>query len=204
MPRCRVTPLPRRPPVRRWALRLRTALPGLLALLPWAAAWPAQAAGAAEAAHVHGGARLELVIEPRSISLALDVPQHSLLGHEHAPRTPAEQQAAAELLARLRDGARLWPLPPGLKCVQRSAEVEAPLLQRPAPSAAAAAAALHADIEARWQFACARVDGLRQLDIGPLLDAFGALQQVQAQVVSPSGQYQASARRPQRLLAWGR
>jgi len=182
--------------------------PGLLA-----AVWllSGQAAGAAEAAHQHGAAQLELVIGQRSLSLTLDAPQHSLLGHEQAPRTPAQQQAAAALLARLRDGASLWALPPGLKCVLRSAEVVAPLLQAPAAAGGGKALAApdaqadsHADVQAHWQFDCARVDGLRQLDIGRLLDAFAGLQRLQAQVVSPSGQYQANASRPQRLLAWGR
>jgi len=177
------------------------------------AAWllSGQAAIAAEAAHAHGAAQLELVIEQRSLSIRLDAPQHSLLGHEHAPRTPAQQQAALALLSRLRDGASLWALPPGLKCVLRSVEVVAPLLQQPAPAAggkalapADAQADSHADVQAHWQFDCARVDGLRQLDIGRLLDAFAGLQRLQAQVVSPSGQYQANASRPQRLLAWGR
>lgn len=167
-----------------------------LMLLALCAATPLHAA---EAAHQHGSARLELVVEAHSLSLALDAPQDSLLGHERAPRTAAEQQAAQALLSTLKAGTTLWRLPPALQCQLRSAEVDAPMLQ------GRGQAGEHADVEARWQFDCrARVDGLRQLDLGPLLDAFPRLQQLQAQVAAPAGQYQASAKRPQRLLAWGR
>jgi hypothetical protein len=173
-------------------LLFRPLLAAALGLAGACAGW------AAEVAHQHGAAALEVAIDGRSISLALDAPQDSLLGHERAPRSAAEQQAASALLATLQDGTRLWALPPGLRCVQRSAEVDAPLLQgRARPGE-------HADVAVRWTFDCARVDGLRQLDLGPLMDAFPRLQQLRAQVVAPGGQYQASAKRPQRLLAWGR
>jgi len=182
--------MPRRPPLR----PLPAALVLAALLLPMAAA-------RAEPAHVHGQVTLELAIEPRSISLRLDAPQDSLLGHERTPRSAAERQAAAAVLQRLQDGAALFGLPAEAGCrAAGTPEVVAPRLQ---PGAAAAAGA-HADIEASYRFDCARTDGLRALDLGGLLDAFPRIQRIDAQVAGPASQHKTTLTRPARRLAWGR
>src|SRR3990167_3019138 len=151
--------------------------------------------------HVHGQATLDVVIEPRSLTLRRASPQASLLGHERRPLTAAEQQAAAAVLQQLRDGARLFTLPADRGCKLAGVEIEAPRLQ---PGAAAAGASGHADVDATYRFDCARTDGLRSVDVGGLFDAFTRLQQLRAQVASADGQHQARVKRPARALAWGR
>ncbi|MBP6898602.1 MAG: DUF2796 domain-containing protein [Burkholderiaceae bacterium] len=153
-------------------------------------------------AHQHGLARLDIAVEPGRLTLTLDAPQEVLVGHERLPRNAAERQAADALLARLRDGQRLWALPAALQCRLAELRLEAPLLE---PAAKAAAAAEHADVEAEWRFDCAGpLAGLRQLDLGPLLDALPRLRQLNAQIVDARGQHQATLKRPARQLAWGR
>ena len=181
----------------------------LLPLLALFAALPSTdalaQAGRAQA-HVHGAVALDIVVEAKSLTLRLQAPQDSLLGHERVPRTAAEQQAAATLLTRLADGARLLPLPVDRACRLASAEVEAPLLQvgAKATAAGAATAGEHAEVTVHWRFDCSRTGGWRSLDLGPLLDAFPRVQRISAQVVLPAGQHQAELRRPARVLAWGR
>ena len=173
----------------------------LLSLLPLLAALACTTAAAqAGHAHVHGAVVLDIVVEAKSLTLRLEAPQDSLLGHERVPRTAAEQQAAAALLKRLADGASLLPLPPDKACKLVSAEVEAPLLQ----AGARAVVGEHANIEASWRFDCARTDGWRSIDLGPLLDAFPRIQRINAQLALPAGQHKAELRRPARVLAWGR
>jgi len=163
---------------------------------------PGAAPQAAEPAHVHGLVRLELVIEPRQLSLRLEAPQDSLLGHERVPRSAAERQAAAAALQRLAAPAALVGLPAGAGCRPGPAQVDAPKLQ---PGAAAATAGDgHAEVVADWRFDCADTAALRQLDLGGLLDAFPRIQRVQAEVAAPAGQHQARLQRPQRQLRWGR
>lgn len=178
----------------------------LLPLLPLFALLASTAALAqAGHAHVHGAVALDIVVEAKTLTLRLEAPQDSLLGHERAPRTAAEQQAAAALLKRLADGARLFPLPADRACRLASAEVDAPLLQAGAAAAAAAAkAGEHAEVVASWRFDCARTDAWRSLDLGALLDAFARIQRISAQVALPAGQHKAELRRPARVLAWGR
>ena len=177
----------------------------LLALLASTAAL-APAGHAQVQVHVHGAVALDIVVEARSLTVRLQAPQDSLLGHERVPRTAAEQQAAAALLTRLADGARLLPLPADRACRLASAEVEAPLLQMGARAAAGGAgtAGKHAEVAVNWRFDCSRTDGWRSLDLGPLLDAFPRVQRISAQVVLPAGQHQAELRRPARVLAWVR
>lgn len=172
----------------------RTLMPLLLAL------GSAGAAAQAGHAHVHGEVAMEIVIEPRALSLRLEAPQDSLLGHERAPRSAAEKQAAAALLQRLADGAALFPLPADRGCRLASTEVVAPQLQ----SATKPAADGHAEVDASWRFECTRTDGLRSLDLGPLLDAFARIQRVTVQVAGSGGQHKTQLRRPARTLAWGR
>ena len=177
-------------------LSLLSLLPALAAL---ACATAAAQAGHAHA-HVHGAVVLDIVVEAKSLTLRLQAPQDSLLGHERVPRTAAEQQAAAALLKRLADGASLLPLPADKACKLVSAELEAPLLQ----AGSKAVAGEHAAVEASWRFDCAGTDGWRSLDLGPLLDAFARIQRISAQVVLPAGQHKAELRRPARVLVWGR
>jgi hypothetical protein len=170
-------------------------------LLPLLAALACTTAAAqAGHAHVHGAVALDIVVEAKTLTLRLEAPQDSLLGHEHVPRTAAEQQAAAALLKRLADGARLFPLPAERACKFTSAEIVAPLLQ----AGAANAAGEHAEVEASWRFDCARTDGWSSLDLGPLLDSFARIQRVNAQVALPTGQHKAELQRPARVLAWRR
>lgn len=152
-------------------------------------------------AHVHGQASLEIVVEPRSVTLRLDIPQDNLLGHERTPRTDAERQAAARVLTRLQAGSGLFGWPADAQCRLAGTEIHAPQLQ---PGAVASGRAGHADVEASFRFECARTDGLRQVDLGGLFDAFTRLQRLQAQVAAAQGQFQASVQRPARMLAWGR
>jgi len=190
-------------------VRLSLPLLPLLAALATAATSTGAAAQAGHTharTHVHGAVALDIAVEAKTLTLRLQAPQDSLLGHERVPRTAAEQQAAAALLTRLADGARLFVLPADRACRLASTEVEAPLLQVGSKAAAkgAATAGEHAEVTVNWRFDCSRTDGWRSLDLGPLLDAFPRLQRISAQVVLPAGQHQAELRRPARVLAWGR
>ena len=179
----------------------------LLPLLPLFAALTCTAALAqAGHAHVHGAVALDIVVEAKTLTLRLEAPQDSLLGHERIPRTAAEQLAAAALLKRLADGARLFPLPADRACQLTSAEVEAPLLQAGAKALAASAATAgeHIEVAASWRFDCGRTDAWRSLDLGALLDAFPRIQRISALIAVPAGQHKAALRRPARVLAWGR
>jgi hypothetical protein len=161
---------------------LRNLLPRAVLLLCLAAWAPVQA----HKAHVHGQARLDVVLEDRAMTLELEIPQDSLLGFERPPRTPAERQQAHAALARLRETGLLQANPQA-RCVQRSLDIQAPALRQ---NADATSPDGHADVTARWVFECEQPALLRTLEVG-LFAAFERLQRVHVQAVLPAGQRKA-------------
>lgn len=161
-------------------------------------------AAMAQGAHVHGLATIEIVQQAQSVSVQLLVPQEAMLGHERPPRTAAEKKAAAELLARLRSPAPLWQIDAALQCRPVRREVQASRLEPAAGAAATSGHDEHADVDLAIEHQCAGTAALRQLDLGPLLDAFKGIVRLEARIVTPAGQFRATLQRPARVLAWGR
>jgi Protein of unknown function (DUF2796) len=165
---------------------IRPFLPGLALLAA------AQALGQGHA-HVHGLARLDVVLDGPQLTLALASPLDGIVGFEHRPRTPAQRQAGDAALAKLKDGGALFRAPAEAGCRLESAAVEAPVLQGAAPADG------HADLEARWAFRCAAPAQLRTLEQG-LFEAFPRLQRLEVQVAGPQGQARHALRRPVRAV----
>lgn len=148
-------------------------------------------------AHEHGVARLDVAAEPGRVTLELDTPLDNLLGFEHAPRTDAERDRAAAVVARLRAGDALFRIDPAAGCTLAAVElVSAPLQLGPASTAAGS----HGDLAGRFEFRCK--DGARAgfVEVG-LFDAFPALRRIELQVATPKGQLKATLRRPASRVA---
>lgn len=175
---------------------------GLCGVLAGGAAMAQGAHG--PSAHVHGLATIEVVQQAQSVSVQLSVPQEAMLGHERIPRTAAEKKAAAELLARLRSAAPLVQIDASMQCRPVRREVQASRLEPAAGSAATGGQDEHADVDLAIEHQCAGTAALRQLDLGPLLDAFKGIARLEARIVTPAGQFKATLKRPARVLAWGR
>jgi Protein of unknown function (DUF2796) len=157
-------------------------------------------AWAAGKAHEHGALKLDVVIEGNSLTIALETPLDNLLGFERAPRTDAERKAAADLLARLRSlnpGAPLFALDAAASCALTQAEVRAPVLE---PGAGPAPKGQHADLDARYDYTCAKPAELRTLDVA-LFDAYKRAQRIDVQVAGPKGQAKVTLKRPARKIA---
>ncbi len=160
----------------------------------------ASAARAQHAAHQHGVIELTVVLDGPVLSLALDAPLDSLVGFEHAPRTPAQKQAALALLARLRAPAGLFVPDAAAGCRPGDVDLDAGVL---APGAAAASDG-HADLEATYTWTCARPDALHGIDLAGLMQAAPRIARASAQVATPQGQFKATLQRPATVLRWGR
>lgn len=144
-------------------------------------------------AHVHGQARLDIVLDGPVLTIALEAPLDGIVGFEHAPRTPAQKQLAEKALATLKDPARLFTLPAEAQCRPEATEVEAPVLQ------GADAKDGHGDLDARWTYRCAAPARLRALEQG-LFEAFPRLRRLDVQLAGPQGQGKATLRRPVRAV----
>jgi hypothetical protein len=144
----------------------------------------------AASAHEHGVARLDVAVEGTRLTLQLETPLENLLGFERAPRTDAERQRVQAMLQRLRAPGGLFRADAAAACKPGPVSIEAPVLGL---GQAGPAADAHADLDASFEFTCARAP--QQLDV-LLFDAFAPLQRIQLQLALPGGQAQRSLRRP--------
>ncbi|WP_371322545.1 DUF2796 domain-containing protein [Dechloromonas sp. ZY10] len=162
----------------------------LLATLPWlAASWPEQAG-----AHVHGEARLEIVLAGQSLELRLDVPQESLLGFERAPRSASEQQAWTSLQTTLGAVERLFILPPEADC--RAVPGADGARQQPAP-----ASSEHPDLVRHYRWVCQQPARLRELGTR-LFSEFPRLQRIRVEYAGPDGQKSGRLSARHNRFAW--
>jgi hypothetical protein len=93
---------------------------------------PASAHNEPHGAHVHGLARLAVTLDGNLLALMLESPLDNLLGFEHHPRTPEQQEAAARLMATLNAPADLFTPTAAADCVPVRVAIESPLLAAPA------------------------------------------------------------------------
>ena len=149
-------------------------------------------------AHAHGVAQMTVSLEGARLSVGLEMPLDSLVGHERAPRTEAERTAARAALERLRDGATLLRPEAGAGCRLVQAQVDAPVLEQ-----GAAAAGGHADALASYAFDCADPARLNTLEVN-LHEAFRRLERVEVQFVTPGAQGRLVLRKPAKTVRLGR
>lgn len=149
--------------------------------------------------HQHGHASLALALDGRTLTVALDAPLDGFLGFERAPRSDAERQAAAALLARLREPASLFRPDAAAACKPAGVTVTAPVLE----AGAKPGGGEHADLEMEASFECANPQALRTLDVA-LFEAYPRLQRIDVQVAGPKGQQKVVLRRPARSVSLAR
>ncbi|WP_323697064.1 DUF2796 domain-containing protein [Thiorhodovibrio litoralis] len=157
-------------------------------------------------AHVHGIARLNLVLEVNELHMELLSPAANLVGFEHPPASAANQAALDNAVAALRDGDQLFRLNAAARCELQTVEIVSDLLKADSPVPAAPhvdvgkdhshndenhghdgenyehVASAHADIDARYQFACVKPQSLKSLDV-VLFEVFPGTQELQVQFV---------------------
>ena len=101
--------------------------------------------------------------------------------------------------ARIPTGTPTW-LPPGAdaaaQCTLSKSEVQAPVLE---PGAKPSAKDGHADLDASYEFTCAKPDELRTLDVD-LFEAYKRTQRIDVQVAGPKGQAKVMLKRPARKV----
>lgn len=168
-------------------------------LLPMGALAQSQRAGHA---HEHGIARLDVVIEARRISFALEMPLDNLVGFERAPRNADEKRRVDTALTTLKAAADLFRIDPAAGCQLREVSLSSAVL-RLGDAAAPAASDGHADLDADITFDCSDATLARQVDIG-LFKAFARLQRLEVQAATPTRQFKRSLKRPDGVLRLAR
>lgn len=142
--------------------------------------------------HQHGAAQAQLTLDGERLTLAVQLPQHDLLGHERPPRNDKERAAADALLQRLADAATLGRPDAAAACTPAGpVAVTASMLAAGAKPGSDG----HADIEAAVEWRCAQPAALKRIELG-LFGAFPRLTRIEVQVAGPAGQSKLSLRKP--------
>lgn len=140
-------------------------------------------------AHEHGVARLDLAVESGRLTLDLDTPLDNLLGFERAPRSNAERERVALVLARLRDAGTLFRIDPAAGCTPAKVELVSAALGL---GAGAATQDGHGELEGHFEFTCQAGARAGFVDVGGLFKAGVRLRRVELQVVTAKGQMKAT------------
>lgn len=178
------------------SLRRCSTAASLALIFSFAPASPVQAAASVQNAHVHGVGKLGVVVQGDIVSVTLESPLASLVGFEHRPKTSAQQSAATALQARMRSGKDLFGFDAGAGCRLTKAQAVSSLFQ---PVPARAAADEHADLDASFEFRCARPEELTRLDVG-LFAAYPGLRRLKIEVVTGQGQFKYELNTPARIV----
>ncbi|MDU9404077.1 DUF2796 domain-containing protein [Pseudomonas sp. zfem004] len=146
------------------------------------------------AAHEHGVAKLNVVLDGNTLELELDSPAMNLVGFEHAASTDADKAKVAAARQQLEQPLKLFGLAQAAGCTDEAQELESPLFGDAAHADDDGDAHehehghQHADVNAHYQFTCATPAKLAQLDLGPLFKTFPQTQKINVQLIGPNGQ----------------
>ncbi len=168
------SPLHGRPPVRLLAAAALAA-PLLLAL-------PSHAA---ETAHAHGHAQLDVAVEPQTLSLRFSSPLDNLVGFERAPRNDKERRQVEAAVAKLKDAGALFRIDPSAQCKLARVELSSAVLGLGTVDPAEEEPG-HADIDGSVDFNCVDAAKAAYIDVG--LFEFKRLHRIEVQVAGPAGQ----------------
>jgi hypothetical protein len=173
-------------------------LAGLALAIPLAAPIAATAQ-AAPRAHVHGQLKLDVVIEGPTVVIEMESPLDNFVGFEHAPKTDDEKKIAESAVAQLRAADQLFKIDPAANCKLGPVTLRSAALGL--GKAETHAGEGHADLDGTFAFNCTNAAAAKFIDLG-LFTAFKGARQVDAQIVSPQGQFKRTLKRPSARLAW--
>lgn len=180
---------------------MRFALPLLAGLL---LSTPALAAKG----HSHGVAELEISLEGDMLSIELESPLDSLLGFERKPQYEKDFAKVREVAALLRAGDKLFVPAAAAGCVLSSVKLESAAIapdllgEKAAPAAKADAHGHeHADLDAHYQFKCAKPAELKSIEV-KVFDSFKRLRFINTQLAAGKTQRAAKLSAKSRTLSW--
>lgn len=152
-------------------------------------------------AHVHGVMSLNIALDGALLSVQLDTPQDSLVGHERRPRAGAETTAAAAALALLRDAPR-WLRPDAAAgCTPGAVTVAPGKLEGAAQPGEKDSG--HADVEASVEWRCQTPAALKGVDV-LLFEAFTRTERINVQVAGGTGPAKQTLRKNNRRVVLAR
>jgi len=129
-------------------------------------------------AHEHGTAKLNIVIEGRTLAIEWEAPAEGVVGFEHLARTPAEKANESAALAQLKGGiSRMVVLEPALGCRFEPKRV----------AVVKEAGENHSEVKAEFSVSCAKRLTGSKITFG-VAKVFPRIQQVEVQLLNGAQQ----------------
>ncbi|SDT94436.1 DUF2796 domain-containing protein [Halopseudomonas salegens] len=148
------------------------------------------------AAHAHGVAHLNLVLQGAELAVELDSPADNILGFEYLPTSNADKATAKAAMDTLRQADAIISLPSTADCALDDVTLKSPIFaaleqehhhghdhdhQHEDGKSA------HNDISAQYQFTCSNPDALSAVEVS-LFEHFPRTETVILQAITPGGQ----------------
>jgi hypothetical protein len=155
------------------------------------------------AAHVHGGAKLQVAIDGNTVTLMLESPMDSLVGFEHAASNDAEKASLAKLVNELNAPEKLFIFTAAAGCKTTSVKLESPLIADESHEHKhdEKHQETHSDLDGEFVFNCNAADNLKGLTVS-LFDIAANLHDLDVEVASPHGQTAAELKPNKRTVTW--
>lgn len=155
-----------------------------------APAWSQQSHG--HKAHVHGAGSLDLAIEGKTVTALLESPAESLMGFEHAAKTPDEIKKRDVALARLKARfAEMVVFPATAQCSWKPVKAEVHVHGS------------HADVEAEFTAECRGPLNRGEIRFG-FRKVFSGLHELKVQLIGPGQQTGAVIKHDEGTVRLGR
>ena len=136
-------------------------------------------------AHLHGAAKMDLVVESQTIALYFESPAVNIIGFEHAPENPEQQSMVEEAKKALGEISNVIELPDHAGCVLSSNSVEWVVEGDEHEEHEERAA--HSEFQAEYILKCRDIARVESVSVN-LFDRYEGLDQIALQAALPSGQ----------------
>lgn len=142
-------------------------------------------------AHEHGVASLNVALDGGTLEIQLESPAMNLVGFEHAAKSDADKAKVAAARKQLQQPQALFALPGEANCSLKDSALQSPLFaehEHEHEEHGHDEESGHSDIDASYRFECANPAALKALELGTFFATFPATEELEVQLIGPSGQ----------------
>lgn len=156
--------------------------------------------------HVHGEAKMEIVMDGNELAIGISGPLANFLGFEHAPKDERQKKALVDMTSDLHEGEALFELDPEASCsftsslvsLRKGGQTVHPIMLQ---SLGGSEKDGHADIDAMYAFSCKNPDALTSIKVR-LFGRFSGLRMLDVRLVLPKKQMAARLTPKKSQLSW--
>jgi len=148
-------------------------------------------------AHVHGEAKMMIVLENNQLFIEIETPAMNVLGYEHPPENKQQQQGLKQAVQTFEQSSQIIKLHGGF-CLPHSQNVETPGLEHKADSPYHDHNA-HTEFHISYIWTCKNARDLKEIELS-LFEHFPGFDMIRAQWIFTRGQGAATLDSKHRLI----